>query len=136
MATQQPRGIRLHNPGNIEYGDQWRGMAPDQKDPRFITFLAPEYGIRALSRLLLNYERKHGIKTVNGIISRYAPPFENNTKAYIDTVARACGVAPTEIISVAEYLPDLVPAIIKHENGVQPYDAETLAKGISMALGG
>ena len=67
MAQQQPRGIRLNNPGNIEYGESWRGMAADQKDPRFVTFTEPVYGIRALAKLLLNYQRKHGIRTVDGI---------------------------------------------------------------------
>lgn len=131
-----PRGIRLNNPGNISYGDPWRGMTADQKDPRFITFLSPEYGIRALARVLLNYQRKHGIRTVEGIITRYAPPFENDTKAYVAAVAAACKVAPTDVIDVAEYLPDLVPAIIRHENGRQPYAPETLKQGISMALEG
>ncbi len=131
-----PRGIRLNNPGNIEYGDTWKGMAADQKDSRFITFTTPAYGIRALARLLLNYQRKHAIRTVDGIINRYAPPFENNTKAYVQAVAKACDVQATTIIDVAEYLPDIVPAIIRHENGVQPYDKQVIAEGIRMALEG
>lgn len=136
-STQStPRGIRLNNPGNIVYGEQWRGMAADQKDPRFITFLSPEYGIRALARVLLNYQRKHGLNTVEGIITRYAPPFENNTKAYVAAVARACNVEPNAVIDVADLLPVLVPAIIKHENGRQPYDQATIDKGIALALEG
>jgi len=38
-----PRGIRNHNPGNIEKGDPWQGLAADQSgDPRFAVFAAPE----------------------------------------------------------------------------------------------
>jgi hypothetical protein len=132
MATI-PRGIRLNNPGNIEYGDQWQGMAADQRDPRFITFVAPVYGLRALARLLLNYQRRYGIRTVEAMIRRYAPPGENDTKAYGAAVAKACGVAPTDCIDVAARLPDIIPAIVKHENGQQPYDAAVIAEGIRLA---
>lgn len=134
MTPSQPRGIRLNNPGNIEYGESWRGMAAEQKDPRFVAFTEPVYGIRALAKILLNYQRKHGIRTVDGIITRYAPPHENNTDAYIVAVSRACGIDPTDIIDVGEYLPDIVPAIIKHENGMQPYDTATIRRAIDMAL--
>jgi hypothetical protein len=136
MAT--PRGIRNNNPGNIERGqDSWRGMAPDQSsDPRFIVFTSPEYGIRALAKILLNYQRKHAIRTIDGIIHRWAPPSENDTGAYIRAVADACGVKPLDHIEIAEYLPDIVPAIIRHENGVQPYSEDVIAAGLKMALEG
>ena len=134
MSSHLPRGIRNNNPGNIRHGDSWRGLAPGQTDPDFCVFTSPEYGIRAMARILLNYQKKYGIRTVDGIISRWAPPSENNTKSYIAAVARACQVAPTEIIDIAEYLPDIVQAIIHHENGMQPYDAATLQRGLALAL--
>lgn len=128
------RGIRNNNPGNIRHGDTWQGLSPDQPDKDFCTFLSPEYGIRAMAKILLNYRKRHGLSTVHGIISRWAPSSENNTASYIKAVSAACHVAPTEIIDVAEYLPDLVPAIIRHENGVQPYDTATIHQGIALAL--
>ena len=109
-------------------------MAPRQQDARFITFSTPEYGIRALAKVLLTYQRKHGLRTNEGILSRYAPRHENNTNAYIAAVSKACGVSHSQEIDVETCLPYLVPAIIKHENGIQPYDAETLRRGIAMAL--
>lgn len=135
MKTQA-RGIRLNNPGNIEHGDTWRGMAAAQDDPRFIAFTEPVYGLRALARLLLNYQRKHGIRTIDGLIKRYAPPCENNTKAYADAVAKACGVAPTDPIDVAARLPDIIPAIVRHENGSQPYDQAVIRLAVVMAQAG
>jgi hypothetical protein len=137
MATI-PRGIRNNNPGNLERGkDSWQGMAADQSaDPRFIVFVSPEYGIRALAKLLLNYQRNSAVRTVDGIIHRYAPASENDTTAYVRDVANSLGVDPYERIDVAEHLPDLVRAIIRHENGQQPYDAATIQRGVDMALEG
>lgn len=132
------RGIRNNNPGNIDYNaTKWLGQLPhDPKiEPRFCRFKDPVYGIRALCKLILTYNRKYGINTVAGIITRWAPSVENNTAAYIAQVARACQVDSTEEISVQDMLPYIVPAIIRHENGSQPYSADTIARAIAMALG-
>jgi hypothetical protein len=32
MASLEPRGIRLNNPGNLRHGDKWQGMVDDQPD--------------------------------------------------------------------------------------------------------
>ena len=129
------RGIRNCNPGNIRHSpDKWLGEIPGN-DKAFKTFSDPVYGIRALAKLLLNYERKYGLNTISGIISRWAPTVENNTAAYIDAVAKSCGVDPFRVIDVAAYLPALVPAIITHENGSQPYTDEQISQGIAMATG-
>lgn len=137
MST--PRGIRNHNPGNIDRtGDKWQGMAADQSsDSRFVVFAAPQWGIRALVKVLLSYQRKHGIKTIRGIINRWAPPVENNTDAYVNQVAKACGVDPDDTIDIENkaVLRALVSAIIKHENGQQPYGAGVIDLGIDLALG-
>ncbi len=52
------RGIRNNNPGNIDHNpkNKWQGQL--QHDPkiekRFCRFESPEYGIRALMKLLCN----------------------------------------------------------------------------------
>ncbi|MFI3272941.1 MAG: structural protein, partial [Pseudomonadota bacterium] len=56
-----PRGIRNHNPGNIRHGDDWQGLRDTQTDKNFCQFVSPEFGIRALARVLMNYEKKHGL---------------------------------------------------------------------------
>ena len=139
MTNTAPRGIRNNNPGNIERtGTQWQGMAPEQTDPRFLQFVSPEYGIRAMARILTNYQRLYGLNTVEQIINRWAPPVvngkvENDTGAYIRHVADALGVLPNQPIQVQDHLPQLVAMIIKHENGQQPYDAGTIQRGVAMA---
>ena len=132
-----PRGIRNHNPGNIRHGDKWQGLSEEQTDSSFCVFEAPEYGIRALAKILLNYERKYGLNTVRKIINRYAPEVENDTASYVLSVAGQLGVAADEVIDVADtaVMLVLIKAIIRHENGCQPYDNEVLIKGIKMAGG-
>jgi len=135
MKTQiKPRGIRNNNPGNLENnGIDWKGLSLVQGDKRFYQFAKPEYGIRALARVLKTYERKYGINTVKGIIDRWAPPHENNTESYIKHVAQVLGVRPNEPFAVTENLVPLTEAIILHENGSNPYSMETIVDGVMLA---
>ncbi|MDO8608137.1 MAG: structural protein [Phaeospirillum sp.] len=136
-----PRGIRLNNPGNIKEspGDktQWQGERATDDDPVFEEFVSPEAGIRALARILLGYQRRYGLNTVTGIITRWAPGCENDTGSYITHVASHLGVTPGQTIDVTnpEVMTDLVEAIIRHENGLQPYAREVILAGIAMGLG-
>lgn len=144
MST--PRGIRNNNPGNIRWGDEWKGLVPPGKrtDKDFCQFLESKWGIRALVKVLLNYRKRpgmpgvgnSGIDTVREIISRWAPPNENNTEAYIQSVAKACGVKPNEAIDITDksLVLKMVKAIIQHENGVQPYTDAILLAGIGLAF--
>ncbi len=63
------RGIRNNNPGNIRKGDNWQGLAAEQTDEAFCVFRSAEYGIRALVKVLLNYEKKYGLNTVRKLLS-------------------------------------------------------------------
>jgi len=128
-----PRGIRNCNPGNIRLGQSWQGMAAMQTDPSFVQFLSPEYGIRAIAKIMLTYA-SNGIDTISGIINRWAPPSENDTGAYVQAVAEQCSVAPTDAVDMKSVLPGLVRAIIQHENGEQPYTDEQINAGIAMAI--
>src|SRR3546814_2962731 len=50
-----------------------------EREHRFCVFKTPEHGFRALVRVLLTYQRKYRLRTVAGMIDRWAPPVENNT---------------------------------------------------------
>lgn len=129
----QTRGLRNNNPGNIRHSaSKWQGMRAEQTDSAFVQFTTPEYGIRALARVLQSYANQ-GFTSVADIIGRYAPSNENDTGAYINAVAHALNVQPGTPLDVRSVLPRLIPAIIRHENGIQPYSAEIIAKGISLA---
>lgn len=131
-----PRGIRNHNPGNIRRsGDPWQGLAKDQNDDAFFQFAEPKWGIRALARVLISYQDRHGLRTVRAIISRWAPPVENKTSSYIDHVARRLGIGADDSLDIHDYrvLRGLVEAIVAHENGQQPYTDAQLDAGLILA---
>lgn len=132
----QPRGIRNNNPGNIRWGQNWQGLKENGKeqDSSFCVFKSPEYGIRALAKLLQNYQRIHGLNTPRKIISRYAPPNENQTQAYIQSVATQLGIQPDSAVDLTHdgTLIVFIKAIIRFENGIQPYSNETIMKGIEL----
>lgn len=131
-----PRGVRNNNPGNIRISPTpWQGKVRGS-DLEFETFDTPENGIRALAKVLLSYQDRYGIRTVRAAINRWAPPVENDTNAYALAVAGALGVDvddPLDFHREAILLP-MVMAIIRHENGQQPYSAETLKAGVQSAL--
>ena len=136
MNQQLPRGIRNNNPGNIRHGENWLGLNPNglNIDSAFCVFTAPVYGIRALAKVLVNYKRIHGLNTVRQIVSRYAPPNENQTTAYIQSVAKQLGVYPDTVIDIEErgVLTVFIKAIIRMENGIQPYSDELIQQGIEL----
>jgi len=137
-VTHTPRGVRLANPGNIRLGDHWQGLARDQKDPDFCTFTAPFWGLRALAKILLNYQGRSGLKTVRQMIERWAPPVENDTGAYVRAAATAVGVDPDARIDLAgneQHLIAMVTAIVWHENGQQPYSAASIRSACGAASG-
>lgn len=124
MRPNPPRGIRNFNPGNIRHakGTRWQGMSANQNDSAFVQFTGPQWGIRAIARTLITYQDKHALRTIRQIISRWAPPSENNTESYIRQVAAHVGVAPDARIDVYDYriMRTLVEAIVRHENGPGP----------------
>ncbi|WP_028302986.1 hypothetical protein [Oceanospirillum maris] len=127
------RGLRNKNPFNIKKtGINWQGET-DGGDATFETFSSHEMGIRAGARLLLNYEQKHGLNTVSQIISRFAPGTENNTGAYIEHVSDQLNVHPDEPFSVRGRLVDLTKAIIRHENGINPFSDQFIADSVALA---
>lgn len=133
------RGIRNKNPANIRGSKafKWNGeVGRDNKD--FVIFDTPVNGIRAIARTLHTYKTKHGLNTIEGIISRWAPPlgndgkFENDTNSYIAHAEKAVGV-PRNMPLTPDKYPSLIKVIIKHENGVQPYTDEVINAGIAAA---
>ncbi|EAP9510433.1 TPA: structural protein [Salmonella enterica] len=132
-----PRGIRNNNPGNIRWGDDWKGLIPKSQrtDKDFCQFITPEYGIRAMIVILRNYQRKHGLNTITGIINRWAPTNENNTQAYIDSVAKSTDTSPDQFVHTddSRFMMKLLQAIIRHENGVQPYGFDVFVRAVELA---
>lgn len=121
--TRPARGERNNNPGNIRHGSKWQGLSAQQTDPSFCQFVSPEYGIRAIYKLLQTYQKKYELNTVESIIDRYAPPNENNTVGYINRAAKDIGVSVNEPINASSkpVAIALATAIVGVELGYQPY---------------
>lgn len=95
------RGLRNNNPGNIRLSRTlWQGEVRPSKDNAFCQFRSMAYGYRALIRLLQNYRKNNGCRTMADFINRWAPPVENNTLGYISRVCREMHVP-------ASYVPDV-----------------------------
>ncbi len=85
------RPARNNNPANIRVvpNQRWLGSMPvgTRGENSFVVFANPEYGIRALLKILITYMTKRGCKTTRSIIERYAPSSDgNNTSRYYDMV--------------------------------------------------
>lgn len=129
------RGIRNNNPGNLVITSiPWRGKVPASKntDGKFEQFTNPVDGIRAMFMDLRGDIEKDGLNTIRKLITEYAPKFENNTAAYIASVSAQLGLGADSKIQPLHYF-DLVKAIIKHENGLNPYSDSTIKAGIAAA---
>src|SRR5689334_11223456 len=113
--SDQTRGERNNNPGNIERSaaNKWQGRLSDadyaktyeatKNGGRFDVFSAVEWGIRALAVLLVNYQDKYGLRTIRGVIGRWAPGNENDTGAYVTHVSGMTGFAPDETLDLHSY---------------------------------
>lgn len=97
--THTSRGIRNNNPLNIRRGHNWKGLRPTQTDAAFCQFTSIEWGIRAAVLILASYARKH-VRTIEEIITRWAPPSENNTRRYIQMVCDTTGWPPSRVVPV------------------------------------
>ena len=93
------------------------------------------YGVRAADKVLTTYGRDRDIDSIRGLVSRFAPPSENETQSYIDYISGQLGIdadaeidlsdpamrsrilAPmAKIESRTEYTPDQITAMIEQAN--------------------
>lgn len=144
----EPRGLRNNNPGNIrKNADKWQGLSDNQPDPYFCTFEEPLWGIRAMIKLFFRYQDKYKLKTIERILNRWAPPkgdnngslpggeYTQNTTAYSKAVAGEVGVTEEcqiDLHNINICLP-FIKAVIRHENGKQPYPDELIKKAFNLA---
>lgn len=114
------RPIRNHNPFNLNYTTiKWEGKLPMDKkiEKRFERFDSPLMGMRAGIINTLTHHIEYGDDTITKLITRHAPPNENNTKAFIKKVARDMGLDPDEKINLKDsyILSQYAEAVVDHE---------------------
>ena len=137
--SKLPRGLRNNNPLNIRRsGDKWQGLRVLQEDREFFQFSEMKWGWRAAFRLLCHtYYGKYKLRTIRAIITRWAPPKENNTEAYIRSVTDRIGIGPDKELGDPQIHPTqwmmigIAMAIV--ENGTTNLDYLSMLKGWEMA---
>lgn len=125
------RGLRNNNPLNIRLSatTRWQGEVRPSRDRSFCQFESMAYGYWAGLKLLQNYRKLNGCRTIADFVNRWAPPVENNTSGYINRVCREMQVPST-------YVPDVndratmcafAAAMSRVENGVPAVMADVVA---------
>ena len=132
-----PLGIRNNNPLNIRRGKTlWKGEIRPPQPPlggAFCQFESMEWGIRAAFCLLRTYVRKYRLNCIADIISRWAPPSENDTSQYICNVCRWTGLAGMQRLTEFDW-PALVKAMARQETGLC-LSEEQINKGLELYRG-
>lgn len=131
MTTATPRGIRNCNPLNIRKtnGLPWKGEIRPGQDREFCQFCDMAHGYRAAMKLLQNYQKRYGLRTIRQIVSRWAPPCENDTRGYLFSVFWLTGMDADLSIDLDKKgdMVALVSAMSQVENGRKAVRAEVEA---------
>lgn len=129
------RGLRNCNPLNIRRvaGTHWKGeIVGSVEDKEFCQFTTLEHGIRAAYQILDTYRRKYKAVCIEDIISRWAPPSENDTRAYIRSVCALTGFGGREKLTETQW-PALVRAMAVVESRMH-LDEGTLKTAYNLYL--
>jgi hypothetical protein len=126
------RGLRNNNPGNIkDDGTAWEGLDTPRNDGVFLRFVSPEYGIRAMGKILTNYVAVDGVApTVNGLVRRWSATDQD---AYVNKVSGDLGVDQDASLDLSSVLPALIASMIGMEDAVNPYSADVITAGLNLA---
>jgi hypothetical protein len=105
---------RNNNPGNLGASELAAG-----KNGGFAVFANRTVGNEAMWRQF-GKDAARGL-TLSEMITKYAPPFQNNTAAYIAVVSGASGVSPTTNISTLTETTEaaIIRAMQRHEGWSQ-----------------
>ena len=113
--SQEKSVLWRNNPGNVKRlsSDTWEGQIGVDKQGHVI-FSHKNYGIRAMALTLINFQRKHKLKTLETMIDRYC---ESNKQEYVTFLSKKLGINPKEEFDVKKVLPEMVMAMTTFETG-------------------
>lgn len=115
-------GTQANNPLNIRYSaaNRWLGQHPTSPSLRgFCRFVSVAHGYRAAVVLMKRYITHYHCVTPAAIITRWAPPSENQTQLYIAAVCGRSGLKQNEIITADGLeLSRLIAAMARQETGM------------------
>lgn len=102
----------------------WLGSEGDTRG--FVNFSSITSCIRATCILLMRSYRIAGADTIRKVITRFAPPVENDTENYIKFVCEQCNKMPDAPMKTKIDYADLICAMAKMETGWKLKRAEVL----------
>lgn len=134
VSTKKTRAERNFNPGNLNYAGQAGATLESGSGARFAKFASEEEGIAALVRQLRLYQQR-GIDTIGEIVKKYAPPNENDTQAYIASMARWTGLSADEKLDFndTDTVRRMVQGISRKEGRFTPLSEGQIMSGIGIA---
>ena len=107
--------IARNNIFNIRQGAKWKGMTGVKKG--FVEFESKKMAMRAWLMLMRTYRRRYGCTTIRQIVTRYAPPHENDTEGYIEYCCRQLDIKADDVLVFnCEYI-QLAAAMARMETG-------------------
>ena len=129
--------FRNRNPLNIRATNiDWVGKTGSNKG--FEVFSNSEYGYRAAAKNLYKYNEKDNLKSVRELVTKWAPPSENNTNSYVDKVAKDLGVDPDADLGNLRSNPSLTKDLMKSMTEVEGpnnnFNDKHVENGIALAL--
>ena len=130
--TSLPRGYRNNNPLNVRKNaaNAWKGKVVPGSDPAFEQFITMAYGYRCALYLLRKYIGQ-GHNTIRKIVTKWAPPSENNTSGYVSNVATRTGIGADTVIdrNDQQKLCKIAWAMAWVENGYAPASMDDIYAG-------
>jgi len=126
------RGLRNNNPLNIRHNAEHFQGEIKGRDKSFKTFSSLPFGYRAGIVILGTYLSR-GLNTIEKIITKWAPPTENDTESYISSVERWSGVPRNKQLTAidgSDYIM-IVAAMSFVENG-QNADISAVKEGFNL----
>lgn len=126
------RGLRNNNPLNIRHNAEHFQGEIKGRDKSFKTFSSLPFGYRAGIVILGTYLSR-GLNTIEKIITKWAPPAENDTENYISSVERWSGIPRNKQLTAidgSDYIL-IVAAMSFVENG-QNADISAVQAGFNL----
>lgn len=125
-STQPSVGAPITNYGNIR---------PQGQSTGFQTYSTPEEGLAAIDKNLQSYGQK-GINTLEGIITRWSPPNENDTPALIANASKRLGLNPKQPLDMSNpgIRQAIGTAIMLQEHGNKIFAAPATATAAPTAV--
>lgn len=130
---------RTNNPGNLTKPGGYVmksaiGYAQRTSNSKSLFVIFPDRATGQLAHQQL-LKAAYGDSTIKGMVTKYAPPSENNTGGYIDFVTKKANVAPDDVVgSLSDEKFSAVSSAMEQQEGYVPGVIKYLGKPVQVQL--